>query len=436
MEEGYLAKILVADGTEGIPVGKPVAVMCDSAADVAAFANFTPSAEAAPAAPTAAPARAITERPDYRPIGEQKAAGIPDRMSRAPPLEAVGAVAAAPAGHMTVRDALNSALEEEMARDEKVYIMGEEVGEYQGAYKITKGLLQKFGPQRVYDTPITEAGFTGIGVGSAFMGLKPVVEFMTWNFAMQSIDHVVNSAAKTLYMSAGAIKCPIVFRGPNGAAAGVGAQHSQCFAAWYMSVPGLKVLAPYDAEDARGLLKAAIRDPDPVVFLENELLYGTEFPLSADAMGKDFVLPIGKAKVQRAGTDVTLVSFSKMVGACLKAADELAAAGISAEVINLRSLRPLDRDAIAASVRKTGRLITVEEGWPACGVGAEVACVAVEEAFDYLDAPPERITGVDVPMPYAEKLEKAALPSVDDIVRVAKRACFRSADPAAQRAAA
>jgi pyruvate dehydrogenase E1 component beta subunit len=263
-----------------------------------------------------------------------------------------------------------------------------------------------------------------------------VFEFMTWTFAMQSIDHVVNSAAKTLYMSAGAVRCPIVFRGPNGAAAGVGAQHSQCFAAWYMSVPGLKVLAPYDAEDARGLLKAAIRDPDPVVFLENELLYGMEFPLSAEAMGKDFTLPIGKAKVQRAGTDVTLVAFSKMVGACLKAADELAAAGISAEVINLRSLRPLDRDAIAASVRKTGRLVSVEEGWPACGVGAEVLSVAVEEAFDYLDAPPERITGVDVPMPYAEKLEKAALPSVDDIVRVAKRACFRSADPAAQRAAA
>jgi pyruvate dehydrogenase E1 component beta subunit len=414
---------------------QPVAVMCDNAADVAAFAQFT-AADAAGAAPAAEPARAITERPDYRAIGEQKAAGLPDRTSRAPPPEAVGAVAAAaPAGHMTVRDALNSALDEELARDDKVFIMGEEVGEYQGAYKITKGLHQKYGPKRVYDTPITEAGFTGIGVGAAFTGLKPIVEFMTWNFAMQSIDHIVNSAAKTLYMSAGAIRCPIVFRGPNGAAAGVAAQHSQCFAAWYASVPGLKVLAPYDAEDARGLLKAAVRDPDPVVFLENELLYGTEFPLSAEALSPDFTLPIGKAKVQRAGTDVTLVSFSKMVGTCLKAADALAAQGISAEVINLRSLRPLDREAIAASVRKTGRLVTVEEGWPACGIGAEVAAVAVEEAFDYLDAPIERVTGVDVPMPYAEKLEKAALPVVDDIVRVAQRACFRDA-AAAQRAAA
>ena len=401
--------------------------MAESASDVAAFASFT--AADATAAPAAEPARAITERPDYRAIGEQKAAGIPDRKSRAPPPEAVGAVApAAPAaGHMTVRDALNSALDEELARDDAVFIMGEEVGEYQGAYKITKGLHQKYGPKRVYDTPITEAGFTGIGVGAAFYGLKPVVEFMTWNFAMQSIDHVINSAAKTLYMSAGAIRCPIVFRGPNGAAAGVAAQHSQCFAAWYASCPGLKVLAPYDSEDARGLLKAAIRDPDPVVFLENELLYGTEFPLSAAALDKDFTLPIGKAKVMRAGTDVTLVAFSKMVGACLKAADALAAQGISAEVINLRSLRPLDRDTIAASIRKTGRVVSVEEGWPVCGVGSEIIAVANEEAFDYLDAPPERVTGVDVPMPYAEKLEKAALPSVDDVVRVAKRACFRSA---------
>jgi len=425
MEEGWVAKLLVAEGTEGIPVGKPVAIMCDNKEDVAAFANYSPEA-AAPAA-AAAPARAITERPDYRPIGEQKAAGLPDRKSRAPPPEAVGFVPAAPAaGRLTVRDALNSALAEEMERDEKVFIMGEEVGEYQGAYKITKGLHQRFGPARVFDTPITEAGFTGIGVGAAFMGLKPVVEFMTWNFAMQSIDHIVNSAAKTLYMSAGSIPVPIVFRGPNGAAAGVAAQHSQCFAAWYMSVPGLKVLAPYDAEDARGLLKAAIRDPDPVVFLENELLYGQEFDVSAEALGADFLLPIGKAKVMRPGSDVTLVAFSKMVGACLKAAEALQALGISAEVINLRSLRPLDREAIAASVRKTGRLVTVEEGWPACGVGAEVLSVAVEEAFDYLDAPPERVTGVDVPMPYAEQLEKAALPGVDDIVRVARRACQRS----------
>jgi len=430
MEEGYLARILVAEGTEGIPVGKPVAVMCDSAADIPAFAAYSPDA----ATPAAEPARAVVERPDMRAIGEQKKAGIPDRTSRAPPPETVFIAAAPPAGHLTVRDALNGALSEEMSRDDTVFVMGEEVGEYQGAYKITKGLLQKFGPTRVYDTPITEAGFTGIGVGAAFMGLKPVVEFMTWNFAMQSIDHVVNSAAKTLYMSAGAISVPIVFRGPNGAAAGVAAQHSQCFAAWYMSVPGLKVLAPYDAEDARGLLKAAIRDPDPVIFLENELLYGQEFPVSAEALDPDFVLPLGKAKVMRPGTDVTLVSFSKMVGACLKAAEQLAAQGINAEVINLRSLRPLDKETILASVRKTSRLVSVEEGWPACGVGSEIAALAGEEAFDYLDAPVERVTGVDVPMPYAEKLEKAALPTVDDIVRVAQRACYRSTS--AQRAAA
>ena len=432
MEEGFLAKILVPEGTEGIPVGKPVAVMCDDHADIPAFATFSADAQPAAAAQADAPARALTERPDYRPIGEQKAAGIPDRTSRAPPPEALFSPPPPPAGRLTVRDALNGALSEEMERDERVFIMGEEVGEYQGAYKITKGLHQKFGGARVRDTPITEAGFTGIGVGAAFSGLRPVVEFMTWNFALQSIDHVVNSAAKTLYMSAGAISCPIVFRGPNGAAAGVAAQHSQCFAAWYASVPGLKVLAPYDAEDARGLLKAAIRDPDPVVFLENELLYGMEFDVSAAALDKDFTLPIGKAKLMRPGTDVTLVAFSKMVGVCLAAAEKLQALGISAEVLNLRSLRPLDRDAIAASVQKTGRLVSVEEGWPVCGVGSEVLCVAVEEAFDYLDCPPERVTGVDVPMPYAEGLEKSALPTVDDIVRVAQRACFR--EPGAQRA--
>ena len=293
---------------------------------------------------------------------------------------------------MTVRDALNSALSEEMARDEKVFIMGEEVGDYQGAYKITKGLLQKFGAERVRDTPITEIGFTGLGVGAAFMGLKPIVEFMTFNFSMQAIDHIVNSAAKTLYMSAGAISSPIVFRGPNGAAAGVGAQHSQCFAAWYMSIPGLKVLAPYDAEDARGLLKAAIRDPDPVVFLENELLYGQEFALPKEALDEDFVLPIGKAVIMRPGTDVTLVAFSKMVGYCLEAAEKLREEGIEAEVINLRSPRPLDRGALSASVRKTNRMVVVEEGWPQCGVGAEIAAVVNEDAFDHLDAPVERIT--------------------------------------------
>jgi pyruvate dehydrogenase E1 component beta subunit len=296
-----------------------------------------------------------------------------------------------------------------------------QVGEYDGTYKITRNLLAKYGAARVLDTPITEAGFTGLASGAAFAGLRPVCEFMTWNFAMQAIDQVINSAAKTRYMSAGQIGCPIVFRGPNGAAAGVAAQHSQCFAAWYSHVPGLKVLAPYDAADARGLMKAAIRDPDPVIFLENEILYGESFPVSEEVVGKDFTLPIGKAAVARPGTDVSLVAFGKMVGYCLRAAEILASEGISCEVINLRTLRPLDRAAIAATVRKTRRLVSVEEGWPQCGVGSEVISVAVEEAFDDLDAPPERITGADVPMPYAEALEHAALPHVEDVVRVVRR---------------
>ena len=327
---------------------------------------------------------------------------------------------------MTVRDALNSALAEEMRKDDKVFVMGEEVGEYQGAYKITRGLLQEFGGERVYDTPITEAGFTGLAVGAGFSGLKPVVEFMTFNFAMQAIDQIINSAAKTLYMSAGTISCPIVFRGPNGAAAGVGAQHSQCFGAWYSSCPGLKVLAPYDCEDARGLLKAAIRDPDPVIFLENELLYGNSYPVDDKILDFDFTVPIGKAKVMREGTDVTLVAFSKMVGYSLEAAEVLASKGISAEVINLRTLRPLDRDTIMKSIAKTTRIVSVEEGWPQSGVGSEITAVAVEEAFDYLDAPVERVTGADIPTPYAANLEKSAFPTVNDIVRAAERACFRS----------
>lgn len=322
---------------------------------------------------------------------------------------------------LTVRDALNSALDEEMVRDDSVFIIGEEVGEYQGAYKITKGLLQKHGAMRVRDTPITEAGFTGISCGAAMAGLRPVVEFMTFNFAMQAIDQIINSAAKTLYMSAGTISVPIVFRGPNGAAAGVAAQHSQDYAAWYSHVPGLKVLAPYDAEDARGLLKAAIRDPDPVVFLENEILYGEAFPVDDKILDKDFVLPIGKVKVQREGTDVTLVGYGKMVGYNLEAAEQLEKEGISCEVLNLRSLKPLDRDTIVKSVRKTHRVVTVEEGWPQCGIGSEITATVNEECFDDLDAAPERITGAEVPMPYAQNLEAAALPQIPDIVRVVKR---------------
>ncbi|KIZ01127.1 pyruvate dehydrogenase E1 component subunit beta [Monoraphidium neglectum] len=365
---------------------------------------------------------------------------------------------------MTVRDAINSALDEELARDPAVYILGEEVGEYQGAYKITRGLLQKYGADRVRDTPITERerqqrrqvqqqgrrqqwqqqrqqwhrrqrrqqwqrrqhqlephGFTGIAVGSAFAGLRPVCEFMTWNFAMQAIDQIINSAAKTLFMSAGKINCPIVFRGPNGAAAGVAAQHSQCFAAWYTHCPGLKVISPYDAEDARGLMKAAIRDDDPIIFLENEILYGQAFPVSPQVLDKDFVLPIGKAKVMRQGTHVTITAHSKMVGFSLAAAEKLAAEGIEAEVINLRSLRPLDRPAIAASVKKTHHLVNVEEGWPTCGIGSEICAVAMEDSFDQLDAPVGRVTGADVPTAYATELEKASFPSVDDIVKVVKQ---------------
>ncbi|KAL7222548.1 hypothetical protein ACSBR1_024274 [Camellia fascicularis] len=326
------------------------------------------------------------------------------------------------AKEMTVRDALNSALDEEMSADPKVFLMGEE---------ISKGLLEKYGPERVVDTPITEAGFTGIGVGAAYYGLRPVVEFMTFNFSMQAIDHIINSAAKSNYMSAGQISVPIVFRGPNGAAAGVGAQHSQCYASWYGSCPGLKVLTPYSSEDARGLLKAAIRDPDPIVFLENELLYGESFPVAAEVLDSSFCLPIGKAKIECEGKDVTITAFSKMVGYALKAAEILAKEGISAEIINLRSIRPLDRSTINASVRKTNRLVTVEEGFPQHGVGAEICASVVEDSFEYLDAPVERITGADVPMPYAANLERMAVPQIEDIVRAAKRACYRSVPMAA-----
>jgi len=327
---------------------------------------------------------------------------------------------------LTVREALNSAMEDEIKRDKDVFVMGEEVAQYNGAYKVTKGLWDKFGSERIWDTPITEMGFAGIATGAAMAGLKPVCEFMTWNFSLQAIDHIVNSAAKTNYMSGGQQAVPIVFRGPNGPASAVGAQHSQCFAAWYGSVPGLKVCVPYDAEDARGLLKAAIRDPNPIVFLENELMYGIEFQVSDEVMGEDFVLPIGKAKIMREGTDVTIVSFSKMVGHCEKAAVELAAKGINAEVINLRSIRPLDMPTIIASVKKTNRLVTVEEGWHQSGVGAEIiACINESEAFDYLDAPPARVSGADVPMPYAENLERACVPQIDDIVTITERVVSR-----------
>lgn len=324
----------------------------------------------------------------------------------------------------TVRVALRDAMAEEMRRDKDVFVMGEEVAEYQGAYKVTEGLLAEFGDRRVVDTPITEHGFTGLSVGAAMVGLKPVVEFMTFNFAMQAMDQLINSAAKTRYMSGGQIGCSIVFRGPNGAASRVGAQHSQCYASWYAHVPGLKVIAPYSAADAKGLLKSAIRDPNPVIFLENEILYGQNFDVPDD---EDHLVPIGKAAIVREGTDVTITAFSIMVGHALKAAEELAKEGINAEVIDLRTLRPLDTDTIVESVQKTSRCVSLEEGWPAAGIGSEIAAVIMEKAFDYLDAPVERVTGKDVPLPYAANLEKLALPQVADVIEAVKRVCYRAA---------
>lgn len=323
---------------------------------------------------------------------------------------------------VTVREALRDAMAEEMRRDTTVFLMGEEVAEYQGAYKVSQGLLDEFGPKRVIDTPITEHGFAGLGVGAAFAGLKPIVEFMTFNFAMQAIDQIINSAGKTLYMSGGQMGCPIVFRGPNGAAARVGAQHSQCYASWYAHCPGLKVVAPYSAADAKGLLKAAIRDPDPVIFLENEMLYGQSFDVPE---GDDHIVPIGKANVVRPGRDVTITAFSLMVKVALDAADELAKEGIEAEVIDLRTIRPLDIPTIVASVRKTNRLVSIEEGWPFAGIGSELSAIIMEQAFDDLDAPVKRVTGIDVPMPYADNLVKLTLPQTDWVMRAVREACYK-----------
>lgn len=314
-----------------------------------------------------------------------------------------------------------------MARDESVFILGEEVAQYQGAYKVTKGLYEKYGDKRVIDTPITEMGFTGLAIGAAYKDLKPIVEFMTINFSMQAIDQIVNSAAKQFYMSAGDVACPIVFRGPNGFSAGTAAQHSQCFASWYSSCPGLKVVSPYSSEDAKGLVKAAIRDPNPVMILEHELMYGVKFPMSDAAQSADFVVEIGKAKIEQEGSDVTLLSFSKTVGLALEAAEAMKSRGVSVEVINLLSLRPLDRKTIIASAKKTGRVVSLEQGWPQCGIGAEIAAILMEtEAFNYLDAPMERVTGADVPTPYATSLEEAAFPQLDDVVAAIERTTYRS----------
>jgi pyruvate dehydrogenase E1 component beta subunit len=405
VDEGKVAKILVEEGTEGVAVNTPICVLAadgESVADAPPAAAPAPKVEAAPAeekkpaqsAPSAPAIAASTPEPDY----------------------------SGKTVKMTVREALRDAMAEEMRKDGNVFLMGEEVAQYQGAYKVSQGLLEEFGEKRVIDTPITEHGFAGLGVGAAFGGLKPIVEFMTFNFAMQAIDQIINSASKTLYMSGGQMGCPIVFRGPNGAASRVGAQHSQCYASWYAHCPGLRVLAPWSAADAKGLLKAAIRDPNPVIFLENEMLYGQQFEVPEDP---DFVLPIGKAKIERPGKDVTITAFSIMVGKALHAAEELAKIGIDAEVINLRSIRPFDTETIVNSVKKTNHLVSVEEGWPFAGIGSELAALMMEHAFDYLDAPVKRVAGLDIPLPYAANLEKMALPQVDTIVEAARAVCNR-----------
>ena len=407
IDEGILAKILIPEGTEGVAVNSVIAVLAEDGEDVGSVDVS--------AAPTPAPAAAEpADAPAEMPVAAALAQPVPVNASDPELPEGTTFT------ETTVRDALRDAMAEEMRRDETVFVMGEEVAEYQGAYKVTRELLQEFGARRVVDTPITEHGFAGLGVGAAFGGLKPIVEFMTFNFAMQAIDHIINSAAKTLYMSGGQMGCPIVFRGPNAAASRVGAQHSQDYAAWYGHVPGLKVIAPYDAADAKGLLKAAIRDPNPVVFLEHELVYGNTFDVpDVD----DYVLPIGKAAVKRVGTDITLVAYSRMVGFALEAAEKLATSGISAEVIDLRTIRPMDFPTIVESVKKTNRLVTCEEGWRHMGVGAEICATVTDEAFDYLDAPPARVCQADVPLPYAENLEAMSLPNADDIVAAAKAVC-------------
>jgi len=405
LDDGTIAKINIAEGTEGVAVGTVIAEIAGE------------GGETAPSAPAATPSAPI----EAAPIAAETPAAVatPQPQSKT---DLVEPVASGPSRQITVREALRDAMAEEMRRDDKVFLMGEEVGEYQGAYKVSQGLLDEFGDRRVVDTPITEMGFAGLGVGAAFGELKPIIEFMTFNFSMQAIDQIINSAAKTLYMSGGQMGCPIVFRGPNGAASRVAAQHSQCYASWYAHCPGLKVVSPWSAADAKGLLKAAIRDPNPVIFLENEVLYGQSFDVPDD---DDWVVPIGKANIVRPGKDVTITAFSIMVGKALDAAEELAKDGIDAEVIDLRSLRPLDTETIMTSLMKTNRMVSCEEGFPFAGIGAELVAQVNEQAFDYLDAPVARVTGKDVPMPYAENLEKLALPQIHDIVDAARQVCYR-----------
>ncbi len=412
VDEGEIAEILVAEGSEGVKVNTPIARL--SGDEAAPAPKAADAKQDAPKAEQAGdPEKKAPEAAETRPEGEGAAPVTPKVELRDPEIPADAKLV-----KTTIRDALRDAMAEEMRRDDRVFLMGEEVAQYQGAYKVSRELLQEFGDQRVVDTPITEHGFAGLGVGAAMAGLKPIVEFMTWNFGMQAIDHIINSAAKTLYMSGGQIRAPIVFRGPNGAASRVGAQHSQDYSAWYAQVPGLKVIAPYDAADAKGLLKAAIRDPNPVVFLEHEMMYGLEFDVP-DV--EDYVVPIGKAKVRREGKDVTITAHSRMVGFALAAAEKLAEEGIEAEVIDLRTLRPLDHETIVESVKKTNRLVSAEEGWGPMGVGAEVVARVIEHAFDYLDAPPLRVHQEDVPLPYAANLEALSLPGVDKIIKAVKQ---------------
>lgn len=401
VDEGVLGRILIPAGTEKIAVNTPIAILLEEGE------TAVPDSVLAAAPKPAQPSQPQQPQPQPRAAAQPVSAPEPSYGKTV---------------RQTVREALRDAMAEEMRRDPAVFLMGEEVAQYQGAYKVSQGLLDEFGPDRVIDTPITEMGFAGLGTGAAFAGLKPIIEFMTFNFSMQAIDQIINSAAKTLYMGGGQLPVPIVFRGPNGAASRVGAQHSQCFASWYAHCPGLKVVAPYSGADAKGLLKAAIRDPNPVVVLENELLYGQSFDVPEDP---DFVIPIGKAKIEREGRDVTIIAFSRMVKLALDAAETLAGEGISAEVINLRSLRPLDTATLIASAEKTGRVVSVEEGWPVAGIGAEIAAQIQELAFDWLDAPVTRVTGKDVPMPYAANLEHLALPQTEDIVAAAKAVCYR-----------
>jgi len=412
VDEGVLAKIVIPEGTEHVAVNTPIAIIASNGEDVSAATAKAPQAR--PPAPLAP-----HPEPSPSPMARDHAPPPPPAPSPTPSGEPEykGATAT-----ITVREALRDAIAEEMRRDESVFLMGEEVAEYQGAYKVSQGLLQEFGPRRVIDTPITEQGFAGVGVGASFAGLRPIVEFMTFNFAMQAIDQIINSAAKTRYMSGGQMSCPIVFRGPNGIASRVAAQHSQCYASWYAHCPGLKVVAPYTGADHKGLLKAAIRDPNPVIFLEHELVYGESFEVPTDP---EFIVPIGKARVAREGDRVTITAFSRMVKLALQAAEELAKDGISAEVIDLRSLRPFDTATVAASVKKTNRLVTVEEGWPFAGIGSELAAVMMEECFDWLDAPVKRVAGKDVPLPYAANLETLATPQVDDIVAAAREVAYR-----------